>query len=466
GSGLLSTALHLEWFTRVFDVQFGVDNTEQGTFREVAQMPKPPGFLLTQDDVDVLLTWAERGAPGIRARIDESGGVACTDEVRRGMIEHVDAMATEGWTALNIEDDVTMFGCAGAEDASECLAAFPSVTTLDDGARWEEGVTGEMRVLFEYGYRSSFWTRSSADGRYVGHGGGERSNATFIDLERGELIPSAGQYDPGFFPDNSGFVMQSAGFCPQSILDAEPSQVTFRELGCSDLDSVGLYQHMAAVRGGDYWTVFGQFVSDDGGFGAGRALPVDFDNNSEATFVPIVYDGRRYEARAAIDVQMPFEGDTVISPSSRLAVSRTRGPEGGQSGFAVREIIASPRGETYRIESPTVATYCVRGSKPFFSYDEEWMVYHRYVLDDDAVELGFTGADDPDFAAYRTQGAANTYMLHLPTGEEHRLTFAEPGQYALFPHFRSDGWVYIVMRDSRGGSTTEYIVASDAYFRL
>jgi hypothetical protein len=32
--------------------------------------------------------------------------------------------------------------------------------------------------------------------------------------------------------------------------------------------------------------------------------------------------------------------------------------------------------------------------------------------------------------------------------------------YALFPHFRSDGWIYADIRDTNAGH--EYIVASDA----
>jgi len=34
------------------------------------------------------------------------------------------------------------------------------------------------------------------------------------------------------------------------------------------------------------------------------------------------------------------------------------------------------------------------------------------------------------------------------------------GQYALYPHFRSDGWIYFLVRDKV--SNKEYAVASDA----
>ena len=41
-----------------------------------------------------------------------------------------------------------------------------------------------------------------------------------------------------------------------------------------------------------------------------------------------------------------------------------------------------------------------------------------------------------------------------------RITNVAPGQYALYPHFRSDGWIYANVRDDNVGH--EYIVASDA----
>ena len=40
-----------------------------------------------------------------------------------------------------------------------------------------------------------------------------------------------------------------------------------------------------------------------------------------------------------------------------------------------------------------------------------------------------------------------------------RITAMKPGQFALYPHFRSDGWLYFIVRDANGRK--EYIVASD-----
>jgi hypothetical protein len=40
----------------------------------------------------------------------------------------------------------------------------------------------------------------------------------------------------------------------------------------------------------------------------------------------------------------------------------------------------------------------------------------------------------------------------------------EPGQYALYPHFRADGWMYFVVRTN--GMRPEHVVASDALLAL
>jgi len=40
------------------------------------------------------------------------------------------------------------------------------------------------------------------------------------------------------------------------------------------------------------------------------------------------------------------------------------------------------------------------------------------------------------------------------------VTNVKAGQMAIFPHFRSDGWIYFLVRDLN--SSKEYVVASDA----
>jgi hypothetical protein len=131
-----------------------------------------------------------------------------------------------------------------------------------------------------------------------------------------------------------------------------------------------------------------------------------------------------------------------------------------QLGFVVRRVDAVPTETGYAITAPEVARYCVRGGKPAVSFDERFLVYHHYVEAADWAELGFASADDPAFVDLRTRGAANLYVLDMVTGATQRVTRMGAGQYALFPHVRSDGWIYFLVRDSNTGK--EYAMASDA----
>jgi hypothetical protein len=54
-------------------------------------------------------------------------------------------------------------------------------------------------------------------------------------------------------------------------------------------------------------------------------------------------------------------------------------------------------------------------------------------------------------------------MVDLATGAVKQITNMAAGQQAIFPHFRSDGWIYFLVRDRN--SNKEYAVASDAALR-
>ncbi len=178
---------------------------------------------------------------------------------------HVDEMAFDGWAALNLEAGIRMFGCSGDDP----LSCFGAATFADRTADWGNGdANGTVRELKVLGFNTSFWTRSSADGRYIGNGGGSSLGSTITDLTTGTNIPVDASYDPGFFPDNSGFIFQGAvggaGICPQSVLTRYP-QIDFDEPECISASGINLYQHVArGVGGGDYFVINSQFVSDSG----------------------------------------------------------------------------------------------------------------------------------------------------------------------------------------------------------
>jgi hypothetical protein len=363
-----------------------------------------------------------------------------------------------------------MHGCAAAANPRTCLSAYPRASERAYGAGWESLPGATLRVLRENRYVSTFWTRSSADGRFVAHGTWGESTAAIVDLLEDRAIPADALWDPGFFPDNSAFVFQGtdrgASFCEQSVLTSSPAHITFSEPGCSGTSDVGLYQHVgAALGGGDYWVVDGLFADDDGGHDVTLKDPgADFGGDAQIRLTPMVHTGNQFEPGATIRVDAPYEGDSVISPSSRLLVSRVPGSDGTQIGYTMRRVDATPGPTGYSVQTPEIARYCLRGGKPSFSYDERWMVIHHYVGDEDADDLGFSGPGDPAFATYQAQGSSNIYLVDLLTGAVTRLTKMKPGQYALYPHFRSDGWLYFIVRTL--DSATEYMVASDAALLL
>ena len=467
-AGIYVTAARLPWFEYVFRLAYG-EAAWQAEYDEfVGRVAMPRGVLppFTQGQMDVVAEWFARGLPRLTEVIeDEPPPPPCTSDISPVVGAHVTAMQTAGWSALNKADGILMFGCAGAADPKDCLATYPRSSERTWAQGWTSAQpTTSIRILRTNNYASSYWTRSSADGRFVAHGGSAgQAGATIIDLQQDREIPADAWFDPGFYPDNTGFIIQGSGgaFCRQSLLTSSPQHVTFNEPECTSVPGVGLYQHLGAVRGGDYWTVNGAFASDDGGHGQTLEDPwADFDGSSSQQLTPMIFDGQRYVARPAVHVDTPHEADTVISPSSRLLLSRIGTSSGRQNGYSLRQLIATPSDNSYTVQVPVAATYCVRGGKPAFSYDERYIVYHHYVEANDWQSLGYASASDPGFVALRNSGAANLFLMDLATGTERRITTMGPGQYALFPHFRSDGWIYAIVRDNARG--VEDIIASDA----
>jgi len=215
------------------------------------------------------------------------------------------------------------------------------------------------------------------------------------------------------------------------------------------------------LNGGDYFAINSQFTSDNGGGSATLSDPsAGFASNAKMKLTPMVQNGTNYVQGASVQVDSPFEGDSVLSPSTRLVVSRLAGPGGKQLGFVIHKVNAVQPAGGYSIPAPEIAKVCVKGGKPAFSFDERFLVMHHYVEPDDWAELGFASASDPTFQSYLSKGAANIFVVDLTTGVRQRVTAMAPGQYALYPHFRSDGWIYFLVRDSLSGK--EYVVASDA----
>ncbi|HVZ33963.1 MAG TPA: hypothetical protein VG963_16160, partial [Polyangiaceae bacterium] len=500
--GVYATAAGLPWFTYVFQHASGLTDwhAESQNFVTRVGMPRV-GQPFTQAQFDVVAEWFSRNLPRLAALVPEDSGTDCTPGLDPRLQDYLAAISSTNWRAKNAQVPLLMYGCASAQSGSSCFANLPRAGDQPYGDGWEYLSGAKIRILRDNTDSPTlFWSRTSADGRYMASGlqnyddGGDRGQ--FVDLAQNRIITAHFAYDATFFPDNSGFLVQQGGgdesgpsgvpttgsvdsretalVCEQSVFDGNPARISGEESQCSKIGGTfGLYQQLSkSLDGSDYWVVHGSYESDDGGFNPVLANPsAAFQDDAAVTLTPMVDTGNGFVAGAAARVPTSHEGDPILSPSGGLLVTRMKGKEyqtqsdgfnitaADQTGYAVYAVTSSRAGSTSSASLDQIGHICMQGGKATFSFDERWMVFHRYVIDTDAEELGFASKDDPAFADYLRQGSSNLYLVDLKTGDTKRLTNMHPGQYALYPNFRADGWIYFVVRTLEGN---EYFAASDA----
>ena len=474
--GIFAAAAHLGFFQDTFKQAFPAGengNTadtwalEYGKFKGRVSMPKGNHPRFAQAELDIIAEWFVRGLPKMTDYIaPDTGPTSCTPNITPAVAQHVAQMATQGWSAANRTAGLAMYGCGSATNPAQCLTSLPDAKTKSYGAGWTHA--GTLRVLSELDFNTFFWMRSSPDGRFVANGATGGDGAVISDLQSKKNIKVQASYDPGFFPDNRGWVFMGtpigAGFCSMGLLTSNPDRINFSEPQCGTVGNVGLYQHLAAgLNGGDYFAINSQFTSDNPSGAVTRDPSAAFAQTAQIKITPMLYDGAKYTGKPSVTTNSPYEGDSVLSPSSKLVVSRF-GNESGHLGYVLRKVTATPNGTSYDITTPEVARYCVQGAKPAISFDEKFMVTHHYVTPADYAELGYASADDPAFKAILEKGSSNIQLINLATGARTRITTMHAGQYALYPHFRSDGWIYFQVRDKT--TNKEYVIGSDAALGL
>ncbi len=385
---------------------------------------------------------------------------------------YVAEMATTGWTAANRSRGLMMYGCAGAATPRDCLADKPLVDDSTIGANASVVPGAHLRLLYSASTRSNFWTRGSADGRFIGRG------IYVHDMVRDvEIRMTGAEFDPAFFPDNSGYMYQPGGrLCPHaSLITGMPTAIPMMgdDSPCTG-GSIGLYEHLAAsLNGEDYWaTSAGTAAWDDGGHNPTTTETrrnETWGTRASVSLSLMANTGSGYMYLASRNVPTPYQGDAVISPSSRAMITRFVDTSQNYQGFVLHRLEAARSGSTISVSTHEMARYCTSGAKPAFSLDERWITFHHYIgggpdATTDAQEMGLADENDPGFAEYASRGSANIYLLDLQTGRRIRVTNMQPGQYALYPHFRSDGWIYFLVRTL--GTRTEHVIASDAALLL
>jgi len=461
--GLYASGATTAQFSDLFNQAFGATAgpTKFAAWTSAVSMPKG-GDPISATDFAKIKTWVLAGMPQLDNAFGDAGTTSgdCTTNVTDELKAHIASMKTTGWGARLADQATAMFGCGDASGTG-CLTDQPDATATYGAT----GVAQTLRQLNKQALSSHWWVRSSADGRYVGYG--MNSSAKIVDLGKTatsaqRTIKVSADYDPFFVPSNDGFAFAgtsggSIRLCRQSLLadvsTAAAPSIALTEPKCASVGSSVYMSIGTALDGVSYYMTYGTHENDDGGNSVTTPLPAAFDTSASTTFTPMVNDGQSYKAQTAVTLKHPGEGDMMLSPSTLLAATRfgdgTK-PKGYRVHF-IKTTTPASASAAPSITIPVGAEICVQGQKPGFSFDERFMVTHQYV--------DHTVADEASLPA----GSSNIVMVDLLTGQYTRITTTKAGQFALYPHFRGDGWLYFIVRDMN--ANTEYVVASDAAIR-
>ncbi len=444
-------------------------------FRTEMLMPVLPEFSrLSASEYETILTWFKKGMPQLNQIIPENRPTDCSDDFA-ALKAHASEVKGENWSAQNTSNHLAMLGCdPSTTSPTQCLTGkrggkdiFASSADTTFAKGWaQDGST--VRILRQLKYPNSFWMRSSADGRFVATGGGQSGGAQAVDLQAtidgvSRDIGLSASYDPDFWPDNKAFMFQGGTkFCAQSLLEKPTTtQVTFGEPECSNLSAAaGLYQTVGQTLGdnsvGDRFILYSIWAGDSGQYSA-TAVDTQPRAGADAAiniFVAVakgndVTDGYQVKGNG-IKLATPYQGDTMMARSGKMIGSRVAGAQGAL-GYSLQKLSPTITGGNYTFALSDLGKVCMKGNKANISFDERFLVTHHYNEPSD-----YPAGTDP---AFHAKGSSDVWMADFVTGRKVKVARMNPGQFALYPHFRSDGWLYFLVVDHANGNY--YIAASD-----
>jgi hypothetical protein len=455
-------------------------------FRKEMLMPVLPDFpRLTASQYETVLTWFQKGMPHLADIVRENRPTKCEDSFE-GLKARTSEVKNQNWAATNYSRRLAMLGCPAPNpdqpiSPTACFQQkrdnkdiFPSAADTDFARTWpQDGST--VRILRELSSPNSFWLRSSADGRFAMTGGGRNGGAQAIDLQanldgQSRDIGLQASFDPDFWPDNKAFMFQSGlKFCAQSVLEkASTTLVSFSEPECTSLSGApGLYQTVGQVIGdnsvSDRFILFSIWAGDSGQYTASaKDTSPRAGEDSAINIYAAVAKGNDVEEGYEINgdafkVATPFRGDTMMGRSGKLIGSRwAYGADADgktATGYAIEKLDYRVVNGKYRFDMTTAGNVCMKGNKANFSFDERFLTTHHYNEPSD-----FGAADDPK---YLEKGSADIFVVDFVTGKKQKVTKMGPGQFALYPHFRSDGWLYFLVVDQNTSPAKYMVVGSD-----
>ncbi len=428
------------------------------------------------------------------------GGSAnqCVTKISAPLRAHLKEMETSGWAAKLLTGDNSgrsfqSYGCpADTVDPLKCLADTVKFKPTPELLASDLGVPGTRMVQVANVGSTFYWTRSSPDGRFVGNGG-QGNDAHVDDIQESIRYYIADKsYDPGFFPDNSGFTIHGnpAIFCSMEVLrpDDQRNPSGTDTIGGKEWKTVTIdpeaphnkalclvdrggattpagdhaegdfviptYQSVGSGQGTRAYVLTGAHETDAG--------DVRTDSNLSFSGDLSIFELRRNAAggydrvsNAPTEFRVPGEGDYSLTPSTQYIVGRVAGldenNEGKQLGYRLRSLAnMMSKGSAYDKDADdTVSSVCLEGSgsKPLASLDERFLTFHQYNPDKDSSDI---------------------FVIDLmQEGRVYKVTNVPNGRQALFAHFRADGWLYYLLAQGGGFSSADaYIIATDVAIRI
>lgn len=421
---------------------------------------------------EAILTWIERGLPQLDKFIADTGRPTVCEENLSELKDHASNVRARSWATYNAEARLAMFACTDS-DPLNCFKqkngskdVFPDGTKSTVGKEWPI-VEGTVRIAQDLKKsQGNFWTRTSADGRFVAMGGSPSrivDLAARLDNTQREITVSA-PYDPDFFPGNTAFMYQSTqagggAVCAQSLLTKpDVTNITFLEPECSKLTGVALYQTVAQAQGDNAFTDLFAVNNANGADNPSSTSEHDRSTNAgpeaKAVISVAVSTGTEggYDMKKQHEIPLPFHGDTMASRTLELLGSRIQGAEGAL-GYAITKVEKKQTSRGYSFSGKDIGRICMPGNKANFSFDERFLATHHYLERSDFDS-------DSAWEPYKKKGGSEILMVDFVTGKKIKVLRSSPGQYVLFPHFRSDGWLVLELRDRI--NKTGYILVSDA----
>ncbi len=494
--GIWSAFIDKEKFIDAFKLMFK-DGWESEYKQAVSSIQMPPhGNLFKKEDFAIMQKWSKKKFIHLEQILnsDRAYPKTCTPYSSKRLNTILKKSMAYNWKSYHQDLPTTFYGCSStntfqcfSEVGTDGQDKFKEVKKYDFSKSWKykHHPHAKMRIIKDLPKSLFYWSRTSPDGRFFITGALgyiykdneivfteeiDKYASLGVDLETDKITFIKSPYDPNFTPDGTSINMAGGKFCPLSLLKYnDTNYLSFEEPQCSSIEEIELYQSLAiSLENSDTFAVAGTHSSDYGGTDLRKPEKEIQDplaswlNRSFLHLTHLDFDGRSYVLRRHEKIESPFFADWIISHTGSLLVSRKSGWDASSNkyldlGLVVHELKENLK--TNKFELQELAQFCTKGGKANFSYDDRFMVYHHYIDENDFKEYGFKSKEDEEFKKLLKTKKSDIWYIDLLEGTPRRITNMGANQFALFPHFRADGWLHFVVKDQ--STNKNYLLATN-----